>query len=83
MNKLSEKLPVSDFYQVISYCTISKSSCWWKVIVLFKALNRTKIGLYLFQKKNNKRKRKHKFTISSKEEHEEIKKFLENYSNYL
>lgn len=78
-----ERLPISEFYQVIRYQTISRSSKWWSFIVLFKARNKSKIGLYLFQKKEGNWKRKHKFTISSKEEYEDIKKVIEQYSIYI
>ncbi|NPD87377.1 MAG: hypothetical protein HGN29_01555 [Asgard group archaeon] len=78
-----EKLPISDFYTVLNYQTISRSSRWWSFIVLIKARNKKKIGLYLFQKKNDEWKRKHKFTISSREEYEDIKKVLGNYSKNL
>lgn len=78
-----EPLPISDYYQVIEYHTVSKSSRWWSFIVTFKARNKTKIGLYLFQKKENSWKRKHKFTISSKEEYDDISKILTNYSQFL
>lgn len=78
-----EKLPISDFYYTIKYHTISKSSKWWSFIVLFKARNKTKIGLYLFQKKEGNWRRKHKFTISSKEEYEDIRDTIDKYSLLL
>lgn len=83
MSECCEQLPISEFYQTIRYQTISKSSKWWSFVVLFKARNRTKIGLYLFQKKNGNWKRRHKFTISSKEEYEDIKDVIERFSLFL
>ena len=83
MTEFCEKLPISSFYQILKYKTISKSSKWWSLIVLFKARDRIKIGFYLFQKKDNNWKRKHKFTISSREEYEDIRNVIDKYSIFL
>lgn len=78
-----KELPISNYYHAIKYQTIGKSSKWWSFIVLFKANDKIKIGLYLFQKKEVGWKRKHKFTISSKEEYQDVTKILDMYSQFL
>ena len=83
MQTQCEKLPISGFYEVIEHETISKSSLWWSAIVLVKIGKKKKIGLYLWQKKDEQWKRKHKFTISSEEQYKDIKRVLEEYSRLL
>ena len=83
MNKKGGELPINEFYKVLQYCTISKSSKWWSVIALIQSRNRIEIGLYLWKKKNEEWKRKHKFTIASKEELKDILPIMKKYSDYL
>ncbi len=84
-NNESEKetLPISDFYEVLDYQTIKKSHFWWSAIVLFKVKNRTSIGLYLWQKKDGKWKRKNKFTINNKEDYQLINEIVTGFINQL
>lgn len=68
-----EKLPLHDYYQLIEYHTIRKTSQWWSAAVLFKdKFRRKRIGLYLWHKENSEWKRKHKYVINSKEEFKTI-----------
>jgi len=83
MSKLCEELPVNNFYKVLRYHTISKSSKWWSVIALVQSMNRIKICLYLWQKKDNEWKRKHKFIIANRAEYEEITSVMKEYINLL
>lgn len=72
-----EKLPISDFYKVLSYKTIYKSQKWWEAVVLTEAYGRKTINLYLWIKKGDKWKRKHKFVIRNLEEWHTIKNAIE------
>jgi len=68
-----EKLPISDFYKVVDYVTIFKSQKWWEAIVIFEAYGKRSIGLYLWQKKAEAWKRKHKFNIRNLDEWNKLK----------
>ena len=83
MERRCRNLPISSFYEVVDYETISKSSNWWSAIVLVKAGRKMKIGLYLWHKKDEKWKRKNKFTISNIEQYKDIKKVLDKYTEFL
>jgi|WetSurMetagenome_2_1015567.scaffolds.fasta_scaffold02271_8 aminopeptidase len=68
-----EKLPISDFYKVVSYVTIFKSADWWEAAVAFEVYGKRQLGLYLWQKRGGEWKRKNKFGIRTLEEWEKIK----------
>jgi len=64
----SEKLPTSEFYKVIDYVTIFKSTKWWEAIVVVESPGKRSIGLYLWEKRNDVWKRKNKFSVRSLDE---------------
>lgn len=68
-----EKLPISDFYNVIDHVTIFRSEKWWKAAVLYESSGRRSIGLYLWNYRDGTWKRKHKFTIANSEEWSKVK----------
>ena len=68
-----EKLPVSDFYNVIDHVTIFRSEKWWKAVVLYESSGRRSVGLYLWNNRDGVWKRKHKFTIANSEEWSKVK----------
>jgi len=70
---VEEKLPISDFYKVVDYVTIFKSPKWWEAIVIFEAYGKRSIGLYLWQKRAEAWKRKHKFNIRNLDEWNKLK----------
>jgi len=78
-----EKLPISDFLKVVDYTTIFKSSKWWEAIVVFEAYGKRSIGLYLWQKKADAWKRKHKFNIRNMDEWTKIKAAVEQVAPKL
>lgn len=82
-DETEEKLPVSDFYRVIDYTTIFKSEKWWEAIVVFEALGRRSIGLYLWHNRNGAWKRKHKFTIRNLDEWKKLKNGIEQLTTKL
>ena len=71
--KTSEKLPISEFYKVVDYITISKSGKWWEAIVVSEAYEKRSIGLYLWEKRNDVWKRKHKFSVRNLDEWNKVK----------
>jgi len=83
MAEASEKLPISDFYKVIDYVTIFKSEKWWEAIVVFESFGRRSIGLYLWQRRNDSWKRKHKFNIRNIEEWSKLKAAIEKLAPRL
>ncbi|MGB9959205.1 MAG: hypothetical protein ACPLKQ_01620 [Candidatus Bathyarchaeales archaeon] len=83
MAEPSEKLPISDFYKVVNYVTIFKSEKWWEAIVVFESFGKRSIGLYLWQKRNDAWKRKHKFNIRNIEEWNKLKAAIEKLAPSL
>ncbi|MGB9853564.1 MAG: hypothetical protein ACPLRY_01970 [Candidatus Bathyarchaeales archaeon] len=83
MVETSEKLPISDFYKVVDYVTIFKSEKWWEAIVVFESFGRRSIGLYLWQRRNDAWKRKHKFNIRNIEEWNKLKTAIEKLAPRL
>jgi hypothetical protein len=83
MSQSTEKLPISEFYKVIDYITIFKSSKWWEAIVVFEAAGRRAIGLYLWENRNNTWKRKNKFTVRNIDEWNKVKTAVEQLAPKL
>jgi hypothetical protein len=78
-----EKLPISDFYKVVDYVTIFKSQKWWEAVVIFEAYGKRSIGLYLWQKKADAWKRKHKFNVRNLDEWNKLKTTVEQLTPRL
>ncbi len=78
-----EKLPISDFYKVVDYVTIFKSQKWWEAVVIFEAYGKRSIGLYLWQKKTDAWKRKHKFDVRNLDEWNKLKTTVEQLTPKL
>ena len=68
-----EQLPLSSFYKVIDYLTIFRNEKWWEAIVIIESFGRRSIAMYLWTKRGDQWKRKHKFQIRNKEEWEKVK----------
>lgn len=81
--KIEEKLPISEFYTVVDSVTIFKSQKWWEAIVVFESYGKRSIGLYLWQKKGDAWKRKHKFNVRNLEEWNKLKNAIEQLSAKL
>lgn len=73
-----EKLPLSDFYKVLSHKTVYKSEKWWEAVVLTEAFGRRTISLYLWIKRDGQWKRKHKFVVRSLDEWHRVKDIVES-----
>jgi len=69
----TEQLPLSSFYKVIDHVTIFRSEKWWEAIVLIESFGRRSIAMYLWQKRNDQWKRKHKFQLRNPQEWEKVK----------
>jgi hypothetical protein len=72
-----EKLPISEFYKVIDQITMFKSQKWWEAIVVFEAYGKRSIGLYLWEKRGDVWKRKHKFNVRNLDEWNKLKNGIE------
>ena len=71
--KFDEKLPISDYYEVIDSVEITRSKNWWSAVVLHKAgSGRKSISFYLWNKRGDKWIRKQKFTIHNSFEFEQL-----------
>jgi len=81
--KVEEKLPISEFYTVVDSVTIFKSQKWWEAIVVFESYGKRSIGLYLWQKKGDAWKRKHKFNVRNLDEWNKLKNAIEELSPKL
>jgi len=79
----TEKLPLSEFYKVIDYATIFKSEKWWEAIVVIESFGRRSIAMYLWQKRNDAWKRKHKFQVRNMDEWNKIKNAVEQLTPKL
>ena len=83
MSESNEKLPISDFYKVIEYVTIFKSTKWWEAIVVYEASGKRSIGFYLWEKRNDVWKRKNKFSVRNLEEWEKLKTAIDQLAPKL
>jgi hypothetical protein len=81
--KIEEKLPISEFYTVVDSVTIFKSQKWWEAIVVFESYGKRSISLYLWQKKGDAWKRKHKFNVRNLDEWNKLKNAIERLSPKL
>ena len=79
----SEKLPTSEFYKVIDYVTIFKSTKWWEAIVVVESPGKRSIWLYLWEKRNDVWKRKNKFSVRSLNEWNKLKNAVEQLAPKL
>ena len=78
-----EKLPISEFYKVIDYVTIFKSKKLWEAIVVYESYGKRAIGLYLWEKRNDVWKRKHKFSVRNMDEWNKLKNAIEQLAPKL
>jgi len=74
---MSEEIPVSEFYKVVDYVTIFKSDKWWEAVAVIESFGRKSIAMYLWQFRDGKWKRKHKFQLRNLEEWEKVKNAVE------
>ena len=74
---MSEKLPVSDFYEVVDHITIFKSEKWWEAIAVIESGGRRLIAMYMWQFRDGKWKRKHKFQLANVDEWNKVKDAVE------
>ncbi len=74
----TEKLPLSEFYKLIDYVTIFKTDKWWEAIVVIEAYGRRSIAMYMWEFRDGKWKRKHKFSIKNPNEWNKVKNSVEH-----
>ena len=78
-----EKLPISEFYKVIDHVTIFKTDLWWEAIVVFETYGKKQFGMYLWQKRNGRWKRKNKFGFRNLDEWSKIKNAVDQLAPRL
>ena len=78
-----EKLPISDFYKIVDHVTLFKSQKWWEAVVIFESYGKRSIGLYLWQKRQDAWKRKHKFNVRNLDEWNKLKTAIEQLTPKL
>ena len=83
MTESTEKLPISEFYKVVDYVTIFKSTKWWEAIVVSESNGKKSIGFYLWVKRNDVWKRKNKFSIRNLDEWNKLKGAVEQLAPKL
>jgi hypothetical protein len=76
---VDEPLPVDPTISVIEYTTIYKTQKWWHAVVLANMFGHNKIMIFLWQQKDGKWKRKHKFGINFVKDWEKMKPVIEDY----
>jgi len=79
----TEPLPLSSFYKVVDHVTILRSEKWWEAIVVIESFGRRSIAMYLWQKKGDQWKRKHKFQIRNLQEWEKLKGAIDKLTPVL
>jgi hypothetical protein len=82
-DKTDEKLPISEFYKVVDSVTIFKNKNWWEAIVIVESYGKRAIGMYLWQKRQDVWKRKHKFNVRNLEEWNKLKNAVEQLTPKL
>jgi len=73
----TEKLPLWESYKVIDYVTIFKSNKWWEAIVAIESFGSRSIAMYMWEFRDGKWKRKHKFSIKNVDEWNKVKNSVE------
>jgi hypothetical protein len=79
----SEKPPVDKTLNVLDHTTIYKTDDWWAAVCLVESFGRKQISLYLWQKKGDAWKRKHKFVVRSNSDWNLIKQAVEKFLGRL
>jgi len=80
---MSEKLPISDFYKVVDSVTIFRSEKWWEAVVLIESYGKRSIAMYMWQFRDGKWKRKHKFQLRTTGEWEKVKNAVDQLATKL
>ncbi len=73
----TEQLPLSSIYKVIDHVDIFKNEKWWESVVIVESFGRRSIAVYLWVKKGDAWKRKHKFQLRSVQDWEKVKSAID------
>ena len=73
-----EKLPISEALKTVEGITLYKTGKWWSAAALVDSFGRKQVGVYLWNNKEGKWKRKQKFVVHSKEEWAKIKETVDS-----
>jgi hypothetical protein len=81
--KMSEKPPISDFYKVIDHVTIFRSEKWWEAVAIIESGGKRSVAMYMWQFRDGRWKRKHKFQLSNLDEWNKVKKAVDQLAPKL
>lgn len=76
---MGEDLPVSDILKVIESVEVYKSDKWWSAVVLLESFGRKQLAVYVWNKNNDKWKRRQKYVINNKQHWEQVKNIVESF----
>jgi len=79
ISQKSERLPLWEGYKVIDHKTIFKSDKWWEAVALIESYGRHSVAMYMWQFRDGKWKRKHKFQLRSADEWNKVKEAVEKF----
>ncbi|MDH5438567.1 MAG: hypothetical protein OEX76_06675 [Candidatus Bathyarchaeota archaeon] len=80
---MSEELPISDFYKVIDHVTIFRSEKWWEAVAIIESRGKRSIAMYMWQFRDGRWKRKHKFQLINLDEWNKVKKAVDQLAPKL
>ncbi len=72
-------LPISEFYKVIDHETIFKNEKWWEAVAIVESFGKRSIAMYMWQFKDGKWRRKHKFHVKGTIEWNKVKNSVEKF----
>lgn len=78
-----EKYPVSEKLKVADGITLFKSDKWWSAVVALESFGRKQVCIYLWNKREDKWKRRQKFVVRGHENWEKIKDAVDKLLPYL
>ena len=74
-----EKLPISERLNIIEGINLFKTDKWWSAAVLMESFGRRSIAMYMWQFRDGKWKRKHKFKLRNVDEWNKVKDAVDKF----
>lgn len=72
-----ERVPCHSEVEVLEQKNLFKTDKWWKAVVLGKLRGRTFLAVYMWQKRNDQWKQKHKLKMNRKADWIEMKPIID------
>lgn len=80
---MSEKFPISEKLKVIEGKTLYKTEKWWSAVVLLESFGRKQVAVYLWDKRNDRWKRRQKLVVKDKREWDRMREVVEELLQHL